>query len=57
LLNRDHDIGASFIAKNGHDPRHLMVLESCWENGEDTNETPKPANGRHPFFDGEVWDD
>ena len=34
-----------------------MVLESCWENGEDTNETPKPANGRHPFFDGEVWDD
>jgi len=27
------------------------------EDGEDPDETPKPPDGRHPFFDREVCDD
>ena len=34
-----------------------MVLESRPEDGEDPDETPEPPDGRHPFFDREVWDD
>jgi len=57
LLNRDDNIRAWFLANNGHDPRDLIVLESCPEDREDPDETPKPPNGRHQFFDREVWDD
>ena len=57
FLNRDDDIRAWFLANNGHDPLDLMVLESRPEDGEDPDETPEPPDGRHPFFDREVWDD
>ena len=57
LLNRDDNIRAWFLANNGHDPRDLMVLESRPEDREDPDETAKPPNGRHQFFDREVWDD
>jgi len=57
FLNRDDDIRAWFLANNGHDPLDLMVLESRPEDGEDPDETTEPPNGRHPFFDREVWDD
>jgi hypothetical protein len=57
FLNRDDDIHAWFLANNGHDPLDLMVLESRPEDGEDPDETPEPPDGRHPFFDREVWDD
>jgi len=33
-----------------------MVVESCHEDAEDLDETPKPPNGRYPFFDLDVWD-
>jgi len=57
FLNRDNDIRAWFLANNSHDPLDLMVLESRPEDGEDPDETPEPSDGRHPFFDREVWDD
>jgi len=57
FLNTDDDIRAWFLANNGHDPLDLMVLESRPEDGEDPYETPEPPDGRHPFFDREVWDD
>jgi len=57
FLNRDDDIRAWFLTNNGHDPLDLMVLESGPEGGEDPDETPKPPDGWHPFFDREVWDD
>ena len=57
FLNRDDDIHAWFLANNGHDPLDLMVLESRPEDREEPDETPKPPNGRHPFFDHEVWND
>jgi len=34
-----------------------MVLESRPEDGDDLEGTPEPANGRHPFFDRDVWDE
>jgi len=57
FLNRDDDIPAWFLANKGHDPLDLMVLKSRPEDGEDPDETPEPPDGRHPFFDREVWDD
>jgi len=57
FLNRDDDIRACFLANNGHDPLNLMVLVSRPEDGEDPDETPDPPDGKHPFFDREVWDD
>ena len=57
FLNRDDDIHAWFLANNGHDPLDLMVLESRREDGEEPDDTAEPPNGRHPFFDREVWDD
>jgi len=57
FLNRDDDIRAWCLANNGHDPLDLMVLESRPEDVEDPDETPEPPDGRHPFFDCEVWDD
>jgi len=57
FLNRDDDIRAWFLTNNGHDPLNLMVLESRPEGGDDPDETPEPPDGRHPFFDREVWDD
>ena len=57
FLNRGDDIRAWFLGNNGHDPLDLMVLESRPEDGEDPDETPEPPDGRHPFFDREVWDD
>jgi len=57
FLNSDNDMRAWFLANNGHDPLDLMVLESRPEDGEDPDETPEPPDGRHPFFDRQVWDD
>ena len=57
FLNRDDGIRAWFLANNGHDPLDLMVLESRLEDGEDPDETPEPPDGRHPFFDRQVWSD
>ena len=54
---RDDDIREWFLANNSHNPLALIVLDSCPEDGEDPDETPEPPNGRHPFFDREVWDD
>jgi len=34
-----------------------MVLESRPEDGKDPDETPEPPDGRHLFFDHDVWDD
>ena len=34
-----------------------MVLESRPEDGEDQDETPKPASGRYPFFDRAIWEE
>jgi len=55
--NRADAIRAWFLANNGHDPLDLMVLESHPKDREDPDESPEPHNGRHPFFDPEVWDD
>ena len=57
FLNRDDDIHVWFLANKCHDPLDLMVLESRPEDGDDPDETPQPPKGRHPFFDGAVWDD
>ena len=57
FLNRDDDIRGWFLANNGHDPLDLMVLESRPEDGDGPDETPEPHDGRHPFFDREVWVD
>ena len=51
FLNRDDDIRAWFLTNSVQDPLDLMVLESRPEDGEDQDETPKPPNGRSPFFD------
>ena len=34
-----------------------MVIESRREDGEDLDETPKPPNGRYPFFDRAIWEE
>jgi len=57
FLNRNDDSCAWFLANKGHDHLNLMVLESLGEDGEDLQETPKPHNGRYPFFDRDVWDE
>jgi len=57
FLNRDDDIRAWFLANHGHNPLDLMVRKSHPEDGEDPDENPEPPNGRHPFFDRQVWDD
>jgi len=57
FLNRNDDIRVWFLANKGHDPLDLMVLESRREAGEALDETPKPPNGRYPFFDCVVWDE
>jgi len=57
FLNRDDDIRGWCLANNGHDPLDLMVLESRPEDGEDPDETPETRDGRHPFFDRQVWAD
>jgi len=57
FLHRDDDIRVWFLANNGHDALDLMVVESSPEDGADPVETHEPPNGRHPFFDPEVWDD
>ena len=57
FLNRDDEIFGCFLANNNHDPLDLLVLESHSEDGQDLDETAEPRNGRHPFFDLEVWDD
>ena len=45
------------LAKNGHDPLDLRVLESCPEDGDDLDETPEPPNGRYRILDCDVWDE
>jgi len=34
-----------------------MILEPSCEDGEALDETPKPPNGRYPFFDSDMCDD
>jgi len=34
-----------------------MVIETRPKDGEDLDETPKPPNGRYPFFDRAIWDE
>ena len=57
FLNRDDDIRAWLLANNGHDPLALLVLESRAEDGDQLDETPKPPNGRYPFFHRDIWDE
>jgi len=33
-----------------------MFIESRPEDGEDLDETPKPPNGRYPFFNHTIWE-
>jgi len=54
VLYRVDDIGEWFPANNDHDPLDVMVLESYPEHGEDPDATPRPQNGREPFFDRQV---
>jgi len=56
LLSKD-DICAWFLTNKGHDPLDLMVFESPREDRENLDETPKPPNGRYPFFDRDIWDE
>ena len=57
FLHSDDDLRGWFLAINAYNPLDLMVLESSPEDREDTEETPEPPNGRHPFVDRGVWDD
>jgi len=57
FLNRNDDICEWFLTNKGHDPLDQMVLESRREEGEDLDETPRPHNGRCPFFDRDLWDE
>jgi len=46
FINRDDDIRAWLPANNGHDPLHLLVLESPPEDGDDLDETTEPRDWR-----------
>jgi len=57
FLNTTDNICAWFLANNGHNHLDLMILEFCRKDLEDLDETHEPPNGRHPFFDRNIWDD
>jgi hypothetical protein len=56
FLYNDDDIRVWLLANPGKDPLDLLVLEARQDQGEDTQETPTPASGGHPFFDRQAWE-
>jgi len=56
FLHNDDDLRAWLLANDGKHPLDLMVLESSLEEAGDERSKPEPVEGRHPFFDRNVWD-
>jgi len=57
FLHSNNDILAWLLANHGQDPLDLLVVESRRKNREDEVQTPKPAKGRYPFLNRNVWED
>jgi len=56
FLHKADDLRVWLVANNGKHPLDLMVLESRLEEAGDDRSTRESIGGRHPFFDGNVWD-
>jgi len=57
FLHSNNDVLAWLLATHGEDPLDLLVVESRHKNRADRAQTPKPAKGRYPFLDRNVWED
>jgi len=57
FLNRDDDIRLWFLTNSRQVLLYIMVIQSRPEDGEYVDETPKPPNGRYPFFYHAIWEE
>jgi len=57
FLHSNNDILAWLLAEHRQDPLNLLVVESRRKNSEDRALTPKPAQGRYPCLNRNIWAD
>jgi len=57
FLHSNNDILVWLLANHGQDPLDLLVVESRRMNRVDRAQTPKPAKGRYPFLNRNVWEE